>query len=202
MKQNYELPKLNYSYDALKPFISEEQLRLHHEMHHRAYVDNANSLSEKMAKARHEGSDIDQKSMLKAMSFNLGGHILHSIFWSILGPAGRIKNAPESALAKAISDEFASMERFRKEFTDAAMSVEGSGWAALVWCTHTERLMLMQIEKHDVHIYPSFHILMLLDVWEHAYYLDYKNARAKFVEAFWSILDWGEVDKRFNQVRA
>lgn len=195
----YSLPELDYSYDALKPHISEEQLKIHHQKHHQAYVDGANAILEKLDKARNENSELDMKSTLKALSFNIGGHILHSLFWKNLSPASK-SGSPKGAIAEAIQKEFGSFERFKSEFTQTAVNTEGSGWAALSYCKKTNRLIIMQIEKHNVNVYPMFEILMVLDVWEHAYYLDYKNARAKFVEAFWNIVNWNEVNKRLAEI--
>ena len=195
----YVLPVLPYEYDALKPFISEEQLRLHHDKHHQAYVNGANAIFEQLDKSRKEGTDLDIKSILKSLSFNIGGHILHSLFWNNLAPVGRNGN-PSDALNETITNEFGSFERFKKEFSQAANSVEGSGWAALAFCRQTKRPIIMQIEKHNVNIYPMFRILMVLDVWEHAYYLDYKNERTKFVEAFWNIVNWNEVSQRLDEI--
>lgn len=200
MEKIYSLPKLPYGYKDLEPQISEEQLTIHHDKHHQAYVTGANGIIEKLDKARKEGADLDMKATLKELSFNIGGHLLHSLFWSNLAPAGKGGGTPGGALGDAINIEFGSFERFKKEFTQAAVSVEGSGWAALAFCEQTKRPIIMQIEKHNVNVYPKFVILMDLDVWEHAYYLDYKNARPKFVEAFWSIVNWDEVNKRFEEV--
>ncbi len=200
MEKIYSLPKVPYGYKDLEPQISEEQLTLHHDKHHQAYVTGANAIIEKLDKARNEGADLDIKATLKELSFNIGGHLLHSLFWSNLAPAGKGGGTPGGALGDAINTEFGSFERFKKEFTQAAISVEGSGWAALAFCPQTKRPVIMQIEKHNVNIYPTFKILMDLDVWEHAYYLDYKNARPKFVDAFWSIVNWDEVNKRFEEV--
>jgi Fe-Mn family superoxide dismutase len=125
--------------------------------------------------------------------------LLHSIFWGNLAPAGKGGGGkPSGPLGDAINEEFGSFERFKKEFTQAATSVEGSGWAALAFCRRTKRPIIMQIEKHNTNIYPMFRILMVIDVFEHAYYLDYKNDRGKFVEAFWNIVDWEAVNKRFE----
>ncbi|MBI4720172.1 MAG: superoxide dismutase [Chitinivibrionia bacterium] len=191
----YSLPALKVGYKDLEPHISEEQLRLHHEKHHQAYVTGANGILEKLDAARTSGADVDMKATLKELSFHIGGHLLHSLFWANLAPAGT-GGAPGGAIGNALEKEFGSFDRFKKEFTQAAGSVEGSGWAALSYCTQTDRPVIMQIEKHNVNVYPAFKILMVIDVWEHAYYLDYKNARPKFVEAFWNIVNWNEVDSR------
>lgn len=192
----YSLPKLPYGYKDLEPYISEEQLTLHHDKHHQAYVTGANAILEKFDKAHKEGGDLDLKAALKELSFNIGGHILHSLFWENLAPKDKGGDKPTGILANAIDKEFGGFERFQKEFTQAAVSAEGSGWAALSFCLQTNRPIIMQIEKHNVNVYPMFRILMVLDVWEHAYYLDYKNLRAKFVEAFWNIVNWKEVNNR------
>ena len=194
--KKYELPKLSYGYGDLAPNISEEQLRLHHAKHHQAYVNGANEILDRLDKARKDNSDLDMKATLKALSFNIGGHILHSLFWQNLSPKG---GAPSGKIADAITREFGSLDRFKKEFTQAAMTAEGSGWAALAFCRKTGRPILMQIEKHNENVYPAFSILMVIDVWEHAYYLDYKNERAKFIDAFWNIIDWKEVNKRLEE---
>ncbi|MBI4744603.1 MAG: superoxide dismutase [Actinobacteria bacterium] len=193
----YSLPQLSYGYNELEPHISEEQLRIHHDKHHQAYVNGANAILQKLEKARKENADLDIKSTLKELSFNIGGHLLHSLFWGNLAPANRAGGAPSGNLNDVIENEFGSFERFKKEFTQAAVSVEGSGWTALTFCRETNRPMIMQIEKHNVNVYPMFRILMVLDVFEHAYYIDYKNDRAKFVDAFWNIVNWDEVSKRF-----
>jgi Fe-Mn family superoxide dismutase len=194
--KRYELPKLSYGYGDLAPHISEEQLRLHHTKHHQAYVNGANEIFDKLEKARKENSDLDMKATLKALSFNIGGHVLHSLFWANLSPKG---GAPSGKIADAINTEFGSFERFKKEFTQAAMTAEGSGWAALSFCRKTGKPIIMQIEKHNTNVYPNFKILLVLDVWEHAYYIDYKNERAKFIDSFWNIVDWKEVNKRLEE---
>jgi len=194
----YALPKLAYGYKDLAPYISEEQLRIHYEKHHQAYVNGANAILQKLEKSRKEGTDLDMKATLKELSFNIGGHVLHSLFWGNLAPAGKGGGKPSGTLGDAIEKEFGSFERFRKEFTQAAVSVEGSGWAALAFCGQTKRPIIMQIEKHNTNVYPNSKILMVIDVFEHAYYLDYKNDRAKFVEAFWNIVNWDAVNKRLE----
>ncbi len=197
----YSLPKLSYGYKDLEPQMSELQLTIHHQKHHQAYVNGANAILERLDKARKEGTDFDVKATLKELSWNIGGHKLHSLFWKILTPASKTSGKPVKSLAEAISKEFGSFERFKKEFSQAASSVEGSGWAALTLCRMTGRPLIMQIEKHNMNVYPGYRILMVLDVFEHAYYIDYKNDRAKFVEAFWNLVNWDEVNKRFEEAR-
>jgi len=206
MKTRYEtskfyiLPQLPYGYKDLEPYMSEEQLRIHHSKHHQAYVNGVNAIFQKIDKSRKENTDIDIKSTLKELSFNIGGHILHSLFWENLAPSSKGGGKPGGTLGDIIEKEFGSFERFQKEFSQAALSVEGSGWAALTFCIQTGRPIIMQIEKHNINVYPTFQILMVLDVFEHAYYIDYKNERAKFIEAFWKIVNWEKVNERLEEV--
>ncbi len=194
-KENfYILPDLPYGYKDLEPHISEELLKLHHDKHHQAYVNAANTGLEKLDKAREEGSELDMKSVLKTLSFNIGGHLLHSLFWNNMSPKGG--GEPVGELGEAIKKEFGGFERFKKEFSQVAESVEGSGWAALTYCQQTKRPLIAQIEKHNVNVYPAFNIVLVLDVWEHAYYLDYKNKRGDFINAFWNVVNWEEANKR------
>jgi Fe-Mn family superoxide dismutase len=200
--RSFTLPKLPYDYNALAPHMSEEQLKLHHDKHHQAYVNGANSAFEKLDKARQENLDIDAKAALKDLSFNIGGHILHSIFWNNLAPAGKGGGGqPSGAIADVINKEFGSFERFKKEFSSAASTTEGSGWAALAMHPCIGRPLIMQIEKHNVNVYPTFNVLMVLDVWEHAYYVDYQNQRPKFIEAFWNIVNWDQINKNLSFVK-
>ncbi len=201
MDKHYELPKLPYGYGDLEPYISEAQLRIHHDKHHQAYVNGANADIDKLDKARKEGADLDMKAILKEFSFNLGGHELHSTFWWNMAPAGKGGGGvPGGEMAQAIERDFGSFDRFKKEFTQAAVGVEGSGWAVLTYCDGVDRLAVMQVEKHNVNFPPAYPVLMALDVWEHAYYLDYKNERPRFVEAFWNIVNWSAVGEWFSRV--
>lgn len=196
----YTLPKLPYAYTDLEPFISSEQLITHHQKHHASYVDGANKVFEKLENFKEGRIDLDMKAISKELSFYMGGHKLHSLFWNNMAPANA-KEIP-SEILKTIEKEFGSFERFKKEFTQAAISIEGSGWMALIYDKNTNRLLLMQIEKHNLNIYPDFDILLVLDLWEHAYYIDYKNERNKFIEAFFNIINWEEVTKRFNSIKS
>lgn len=189
----YELPSLPYGYADLEPHISEEQLKIHHQKHHKAYVDGANSILEKMSEARINDADIDMKSTLKSLAFNIGGHKLHSLFWDNLSPE---EKEPKGRLSEMIVRDFGSLSRFKKEFFDSALTVEGSGWATLSFDSESERLMINQIEKHGNNVYASLPILMVMDMFEHAYYIDRKNDKSKFVESCWHLIDWEVVEKR------
>src|ERR1035437_7408835 len=197
----YALPELVYRYNELAPFISEDLLRLHHTKHHAAYVDGANAILRRMDEAKISKIDFDTKATFKELSFHVGGHILHSLFWENLAPTNKGGGAmPTGTIAKVIDEEYGSFDQFKKIFSQTALSTEGSGWAALTFCMGTMRPIIMQVEKHNTNIYPMFRILMVLDVWEHAYYLDYKNDRKKFIEGFWNFVNWAEVNKRLEDL--
>jgi Fe-Mn family superoxide dismutase len=199
-KKPYLLPKLEFGYKDLEPWMSEAQLQLHHQKHHQAYVNGANAILENLDKNRREGIDGDAKALAKAFSFNAAGLLLHALFWENLAPAAKTTPKPAGKFAALIDGEFGSFERFRKEFSQTAVSAEGSGWAVLVYCRQTNRPLLMQVEKHNTNVIPMFRVLLALDVWEHAYYLDYKNDRATFVEGFWNHVNWLEVNQRLEAI--
>ena len=193
----YALPDLPFDYKALEPVISEHQLTIHHQKHHQAYVNAANALIQKIAASRQDGTDIDIKAIAKDLSFQVGGHVLHTKFWKNLKPAAAGKSEPEGDLKEAIESQFGTLDRLKKEFLLAATSCEGSGWAVLTMCKKTGGLFVIQVEKHNINLVPGFPILLVLDVWEHAYYLDYANDRAKYANAVWDLINWSEVGKRF-----
>lgn len=197
-KKYYELPPLPYGYEALKPHISKEQLTIHHDKHHQAYVDAANGILKLFDESREKGADFDIKAKAKELSFNVAGHQLHTLFWNNMGPADENGGEPTGKIAEYIKKDFDTFERFKKEFSQAAISTEGSGWAVIALCKSTDRLFILQFEKHNVNLVPKWPPLMVLDVWEHAYYLDYKNVRPDFVEAFWNIVNWDEVNNRLE----
>lgn len=189
-----ELPNLPYGYDALEPVISKKIMELHHTRHHLAYVTGANAAMDRLEKARAgEGLDIDYKATMRDLSFHLNGHKLHSIFWQNLRKSKK-DNLPTGDLLAKIEEQFGSFEAFQAEFSGAAKSVEGSGWAALV--ADGEDLHVIQIQNQNLMFVAETKPLLLLDVWEHAYYLDYANDRGKYVEAFWSIINWDDVAAR------
>jgi len=198
----YTLPELPYAYSALAPHVSEEQLKLHHQKHHQAYVNGANALSQALAQARQTKIGYDAKAVAKELSFQVAGHVLHSLFWKNLRPAEGNKPEPVGKLGEAISAQFGSSERFVQEFSQLAATVEGSGWAVLLYCPQTGQLLLNQVEKHNSNLIPSYPVLLVLDVFEHAYYLDYKNDRAKYIAGFWNIANWAEGDRRFIEAKS
>ncbi len=190
----YKLLDLPYKKSELAPILSEEQVSIHYDKHHKSYVDNANKLFEKIAVSRSVGETVDMKAYLKDLSFQSAGHYLHDLYWRSLNPSrtgliGKIKIQ--------IEKDFGSFEKFKKEFSQAALSVEGSGWAVLVWCPKSEQLLIIQIEKHNLNHCPNMPIIFALDVFEHAYYVDYRNDRAKYIENIWQIVDWEGINGRF-----
>jgi len=197
--KSYVLPELKYGYEELAPHMSAEQLKIHHQKHHQAYVTAANAILEKFEAARKDNLALDYKAESKALSFNVGGHVLHSLYWQNMIPAAKGGGKISGRIEEKIKADFGSFERFKAEFTATALSVEGSGWGTLIYYPETGRLMCAQIEKHNQAFAPGMNVLLALDVFEHAYYIDYKNDRAKFIEAFWSIVDWAEVEKRLPE---
>ncbi|MEM0482949.1 MAG: superoxide dismutase [Nitrososphaerota archaeon] len=199
--QRYTLPQLPYAYNALEPVISEQIMTLHHTKHHQAYVNGANAALEKIEKAARGEIEIDVRAVLRDLSFNLDGHKLHSIFWPNMAPPGKGGGKPGGGIADRIEKEFGGFDRFKKLFSDAAKTVEGVGWALLLYDPETDRLVLTQIEKQNLMHLAQLPILLSLDVWEHAYYLQYKNDRASYVDAWWQVVNWDDVDKRFSKAK-
>jgi len=192
----YELPVLDYGYGDLAPAMSEEQFRLHHEKHHEAYVKGANAAVEKLAAARSAGADVDFKSIARDLSWHVGGHTMHSLFWKNMAPVGKCGEMSPECTAW-LAREFGTVERFKKEFSAVAGAIEGSGWAVLVVCPVTGRPLILAIEKHNQCVVPGAKVVLVLDVFEHAYYVDYKNDRGAFVAAWWQVVEWAEVSRRF-----
>jgi Fe-Mn family superoxide dismutase len=195
----YSLPDLPYDYAALEPHISATIMQLHHDKHHQTYVTGANTALEQMAEARATGNLANINKLQKDLAFNLGGHTNHSIFWTNLSPDGGDK--PTGELASAVDDFFGSFDAFQAQFTAAALGVQGSGWAGLFWDSIGQNLIIQQFFDQQGQIVAGTVPLLLLDVWEHAYYLDYKNVRADYVKAFWNIANWADVQQRFTTAR-
>ncbi|MDQ1084410.1 Fe-Mn family superoxide dismutase [Microbacterium proteolyticum] len=195
----YTLPELPYDYSALEPHISATIMELHHSKHHQTYVNGANTTLDLLAEAREKGDFANINRLQKDLAFNLGGHTNHSIFWTNLSPNGGDK--PTGDLEAAIDDQFGSFDAFRAQFTAAALGVQGSGWAGLFWDSIGQNLVIQQFFDQQGQIVAGTVPLLLLDVWEHAYYLDYKNVRADYVKAFWNIANWADAQERFAAAR-
>jgi len=196
----YTLPDLAYDYSALEPAVSGRIMELHHSKHHQAYVNGANTALEQLAEARSTGDLSGVNKLEKDLAFNLGGHVNHSIFWSNLRPAA--DGGPEGDLAAAIDEGFGSFDAFTAHFTAVALGVQGSGWAVLAWDTLGARPVIVQLYDQQGNLPAGIVPLLMLDVWEHAYYLDYQNVRADYVKAFWTIVDWDDVAARLARARA
>ncbi|MDO5661613.1 MAG: superoxide dismutase [Brachybacterium sp.] len=196
----YTLPDLPYDYAALEPAISGRIMELHHDKHHATYVKGANTALEKLAAARESGDFANINQLSKDLAFNLGGHVNHSIFWTNLSPEGGDK--PTGELAAAIDEHFGSFDAFRKQFTAAALGIQGSGWAILAYDPRGGNLVIEQFYDQQNGIPVATIPLFQLDMWEHAFYLDYQNVKADYVEAVWNIVNWENVAERFTRANA
>ncbi|ALE92071.1 superoxide dismutase [Arthrobacter alpinus] len=195
----YTLPELSYDYAALEPNISARIMELHHSKHHAAYVAGANTALDQLAEARESNNFANVAKYSKDLAFNLGGHTNHSIFWNNLSPEGGDK--PEGELAAAIDDAFGSFDAFRAHFTAAAMGIQGSGWALLSYEGLGGNILIEQLFDQQGNVPVATTPLLMLDMWEHAFYLDYVNVKADYVKAFWNIVNWADVAKRFEAAR-
>ncbi|WP_024355874.1 superoxide dismutase [Leucobacter chironomi] len=196
----YSLPELPYDYAALEPHISGKIMQLHHDKHHQAYVTGANTALEQLAEARDAENLAAVNKLEKDLAFNLGGHVNHTIFWNNLSPEGGER--PEGELSAAIDEFFGSFEKFQAHFTATALGVQGSGWAVLAWDALGQRPNIVQLFDQQGNLPAGTVPLLMLDVWEHAYYLDYLNVRADYVKAFWNIANWQDVARRFEAARS
>jgi superoxide dismutase, Fe-Mn family len=193
---SYTLPDLPYDYSALEPAYSAKVLELHHGKHHNAYVTGTNATFDKLAEARAKGDYGAIVGLEKTLAFNLSGHVLHSLFWQNLSPDGG--GRPEGELAAAIDDEFGSFDAFQRHLSEATTTVQGSGWGALTWDPLGRRLYIQQIYDHQGNTGQGGVNLLVLDAWEHAYYLQYLNVRADYVKAIWDVVSWRDVAQRFG----
>jgi superoxide dismutase, Fe-Mn family len=196
---NYALPSLPYEYDALEPHLTAELLELHHAKHHAAYVKGANDTLDQLAEARasEEFGHIGQ--LEKSLAFNLSGHILHSMLWKNMSPTGG--GTPSGSLGKAIDQNFGSFDAFKAQLTSAASTIQGSGWGALSWEPLGKRLVVEQVFDHQGNVGNATLPILVVDMWEHAYYLQYQNRKNEWLDAFWDLIDWTDVAARFDKVR-
>lgn len=196
---DYTLPELGYDYAALEPHISARIMELHHSKHHAAYVAGANTALAKLSEARDSGDFANVNKLEKDLAFNLGGHVNHSIFWTNLSPNGG--GTPEGELAAAIDDNFGSFDKFVAHFTAASAGIQGSGWGALVWDSIGQKLLIQQFFDQQANFAAGTVPLLMLDMWEHAFYLDYVNVKGDYIKAFWNIANWENVAQRFAVAR-
>ncbi|HEY6423490.1 MAG TPA: superoxide dismutase [Pseudonocardiaceae bacterium] len=196
---DYTLPDLPYDYGALEPHISGQIMELHHSKHHATYVKGANIALDQLAEARDCEAFAAVNMLEKNLAFNLGGHVNHSVFWANLSPDGGDK--PGGELAAAIDEHFGSFDGFRRHFTSNALGVQGSGWSILAWEPLGNRLVIEQLYDHQGNLAAGTVPLLLLDMWEHAFYLQYRNVKVDYVEAWWNVANWADVAQRFERAR-
>ncbi|WP_203138288.1 superoxide dismutase [Microbacterium sp. JZ31] len=195
----YTLPDLPYDYAALEPHISGKIMELHHDKHHATYVAGANTALEQLAAAREANDFANVNKLEKDLAFHLGGHTNHTIFWNNLSPNGG--GEPEGELAAAIADQFGSFAAFQAHFAAVANGIQGSGWSVLAWDAIGQRLAIFQLFDQQANVPLGLTPLLMLDMWEHAFYLDYLNVKAEYVKAFWNIANWQDVAARFAAAR-
>ncbi|MDN6024922.1 superoxide dismutase [Bifidobacterium mongoliense] len=196
----YTLPDLPYDYSALEPYISGRTMQLHHDKHHQVYVTGANTALEQLQEARDRNDFANINRLEKDLAFNLGGHLNHGVFWKNMSPDGG--GAPEGELASAIDDAFGSFDKFKAQFNATALGVQGSGWAILAWDHTGGRPVVFQLFDQQGNAPVGVTPLLQLDVWEHAYYLDYQNVRGDYVSAFWNVANWQDAAERFAAATA
>ncbi|NAZ76913.1 superoxide dismutase [Kineococcus sp. T13] len=195
----YSLPDLPYDYAALEPHISGAIMELHHDKHHATYVAGVNTALEKLAEAREKNDLATVNLHEKNLSFHLGGHVNHSVFWPNMSPDGGDK--PTGELAAAIDEHFGSFDGFRAHFSATANGVQGSGWSILAWDSVGQKLLNVQLYDQQGNLALGLVPLLMLDMWEHAFYLDYKNVKADYVKAWWNVVNWADVQRRFEAAR-
>lgn len=195
----HQLPPLPYPYDALEPYIDEKTMRLHHDEHHRSYVEGLNKAEKEMQKARKNDDYSLIKHWEREAAFNGAGHYLHTIFWNVMTPNGREKAT--GPIAEEIDQTFGSFQKLQQQFSEAAKNVEGGGWSMLIWSPRSHRVEILQAEKHQNLSQQDMIPLLVLDVWEHAYYLKYNNNREDYVKAWWHVVNWDTVNERYMQAK-
>lgn len=194
----HRLPPLPYPYNALEPIIGAQTLRIHHDRHHKSYVDGLNRAELYLVEARKTDDMELVKYWENELAFNGSGHILHSIYWTIMAPLGT-GGEPGPRTVSHVNQYFGSMEAMKSQFIAATEKVEGSGWGILTWQPTWGRLEILQCEKHQNLTQWSGIPILVCDVWEHAYYLDYQNKRADYVNAWWQLINWNEVERRLTE---
>jgi superoxide dismutase, Fe-Mn family len=195
----YTLPDLPYDYGALEPHISGEIMQLHHDKHHQTYVNGLNSVLDQLAEARANGSYGPIGGLEKNLAFNLGGHTNHSVFWKNLSPDGGDK--PGGELGAAIDERFGGFDGFRDQFAANALDIKGSGWSILGWDPLGANLLIFQLYDQQGNVPVGITPILMLDMWEHAFYLQYRNVKADYVKAWWNVVNWADAAARFDRAR-
>ena len=198
-RKQYSLPDLGYAIDALEPVYSAEMLELHHDKHHASYVDGANKTLSRLAEARSAGDYGALNQLQKDFAFHFSGHVLHSLFWKNMNPEGG--GDPDGTLAQQLRASFGDIDAAREQFTQAATSIQGSGWAALSFEPMTQSLIVEQIHDHQGNHGNGSVPLLVLDMWEHAYYLQYRNEKKKWAARYWDVVYWPDVASRLESVQ-
>jgi len=198
--KRYELPPLPYKTDALEPYISKDILEVHYGGHHKGYVNGANSTVERIEKIlKGEVTGYDMQGIIRSLVFNINGHKLHSIYWENMAPPGKVGGKPGGALADLLEKQYGSFENFKKIFNEAMRSLPGSGWAVLYYDTENGNLTFTTFENHFMNHIAELPIILIVDEFEHAYYLQYKNNRNNYLEAWWNIVNWDDADRRLRK---
>jgi Fe-Mn family superoxide dismutase len=195
----YTLPDLDYDYSALAPSIAPEIMELHHSKHHAAYVAGANTALDKLAEARATGNFAALSKLEKDLAFNLGGHINHSVFWKNMSPDGG--GEPTGELAAALTATFGGFAPFQQHFNESALGIQGSGWSILAWDVLGQRLNINQLYDQQGNLPAAQIPLLQLDMWEHAFYLQYRNVKADYVKAWWNVVNWTDVAARHARAK-
>jgi len=197
--EEYKLPDLPYPYNALEPYIDEQTVRLHHDKHHLAYVNGLNTALKRLEEARSKGDYSAIKAILRDAAFHGSGHVLHTLYWEGMTAHANSKEPVSGPFLDQVKKDFGSLENLKKELSEATKAVEGSGWGGLVWEPVGKRLMTLIAENHQKLTIWGVKPLFVIDAWEHAYYLKYQNRRAEYVDNFWNIVSWAEVERKFGR---
>lgn len=200
--KKYELPPLPYKIDALEPYISKDIIDVHYNGHHKGYVNGANTFLERLEKILNgqlTSGQYDIQGLLRGLVFNINGHKLHSLYWKNMAPPGKGGGKPGGVLGDLIEKQFGSFEKFKQIFTEAANSLPGTGWTVLYYDTESGNLEIMTFENHFQNHIAELPIILILDEFEHAYYLQYKNKRADYINAWWNVVNWDDAEQKLQK---
>lgn len=199
--KKYELPPLPYKLNALEPYISEQIMDVHYNGHHKGYVNGANTTIEKAEKiVKGEAQGYDLQGVIRNLTFNINGHKLHTIFWNNMGaPGSKGGGTPGGALADLINKQYGSFDRFKQAWNESMKSLTGAGWTVLYYDRESGRLVPITVENHFINHIVELPVILIVDEFEHAYYLQYKSNRNAYLEAWWNLVNWEEADARLQK---